>query len=93
MFKIVSSLKKVETFSSNHNMGAWNIWESMFDIVVRFKDSLLTGEEPMKMPLVAIQSAIGACYFGLLWDKQQVTAFVSTIFLQRKYVCKTNNFS
>ena len=35
MFKLVSSFKKVEAFSNCHNMSQWNIWESMFDVVVK----------------------------------------------------------
>ncbi len=71
MFKLVSSFKKVEAFSNCHNMSAWNIWESMYDLVVRFKDSVLSQEE-MKMPVEAVKGALSACYYGLLWDQHQI---------------------
>lgn len=71
MFKLVSSFKKVEVFSNCHNMNTWSIWENMFDVVIRFKDALIAREE-MKIPLEAIKSAVCSCYYGLVWDQNQI---------------------
>ena len=71
MFKLVSSVKKVEVFSNCHNMNAWNIWESLFDMMARFKDAVTNNEE-FKVPIDAIKSAISSCYYGLIWDQRQI---------------------
>jgi len=68
MFTLVSSLKKVECFYNPHNMSQWKIWESMFDILVKFKESVAANEE-IKLPVEALRSAICACYHGLVWDR------------------------
>jgi len=52
-------------------MSACNIWESMFELVVRTKDAVVAGEE-LKVPNEAVKSALSACYFCLLWDQQQI---------------------
>jgi len=62
---------QVEAFSNCHNMSACNIWESMYELVVRMKDAVLANEE-LKVPLEAVKSALSACYYCLLWDQQQV---------------------
>ena len=71
MFRLVSGFKKVEAFSNCHNMSAWNIWESMFDVLNKYKDSVATGEK-MRMPVEAVVSSLCSCYYGLLHDQHQV---------------------
>lgn len=71
MFKLISSFKKVEMFSNCHNMSHWSIWDSMFEVVTKYKEALMNNEE-LNIPPDAIKSAIAACYFGLVWDKHQV---------------------
>ena len=68
MFKLVSSLKKVESCYNAHNMNQWRIWETMFDILLKFKESV-SNQEEIKLPIEAVRSAICACYYGLIWDR------------------------
>ena len=71
LFTLVSSFKKVEAFSNCHNMSTWNIWESMFDVLVKYKDSMINKEE-LTIPLEAAKCALSSCYFGLVWDRKQL---------------------
>ncbi len=71
MFSLVSGLKKVEAFANCHNMGAWNIWEGMFDLVARFRDAISASED-MKVPVESVRSALAASYYCLLWDQHQI---------------------
>merc|ERR1719414_2769538 len=68
MFNLVSSLKKVEWFSNAHSMSQCKIWESMFDLLTKYKESIANSEE-LKIPVEAVKSSLCACYYGLIWDK------------------------
>merc|ERR1719245_624136 len=68
MFNLVSSLKKVECFSNAHSMSQCKIWESMFDLLTKYKESIANSEE-LKIPVEAVKSSLCACYYGLIWDK------------------------
>lgn len=61
-FNVVNSLKKVSIFYSCHNIGNWNIWNSIYRDVVEAK------EGNKSLPEEAIKYCISACYFGILWD-------------------------
>lgn len=69
MFTLVSSFKRVECFYSSHNIGQWAIWESMFDVIIKYKESMVNKEE-LKIPVEAVKSALCACFFGLIWDQE-----------------------
>ena len=49
------------------NKRTTNIWESMFDVLVKFKDAMVSQQE-LGLPLEAAKSALASCYFGLVWD-------------------------
>ena len=68
MFNLVSSLKKVECFSNAHSMSECKIWESMFEVLIKYKESIANNEE-IKLPVEAVKSSMCACYYGLIWDK------------------------
>ena len=68
MFNLVSSLKKVECFSNAHSMSQCRIWESMFEILTKYKESTANNEE-IKLPVEAVKSSMCACYHGLVWGK------------------------
>jgi len=67
-FALISSLKKVSTFSNCHDMGAMRIWHGLLDIVSKARDSLME-QQPLGVPEEAVKHALLACFFGLLWDK------------------------
>ncbi|XP_040580520.1 cohesin subunit SA-1 [Lepeophtheirus salmonis] len=70
-FHLVSSLRKVESFYSCHNMSQYNIWESMFSTTVKYKDSMIQdgGNKLLNMPTEAVKSALNACFYGLISDQ------------------------
>nr|CAD7397012.1 unnamed protein product [Timema cristinae] len=61
-FNVVHSLKKVSIFSQCHNLGHWNIWESIYKDIVEAKDG------NKSLPEEAVKYCICACFFGILWD-------------------------
>jgi len=69
VFALVSGLKKVSIFYNCHDMGNWNIWPGLLDIVSRARDSM-QDKVPLTIPEEAVKYCLLGCYFGLLWDKQ-----------------------
>ncbi|XP_063242671.1 cohesin subunit SA-1 isoform X2 [Bacillus rossius redtenbacheri] len=61
-FNVVTSLKKVSIFSQCHNLGQWNIWESLYRDIVEAKDGSKV------LPEEAVKYCISACFFGVLWS-------------------------
>lgn len=72
MFRLVSGFKKIEAFSNCHNMNAWGIWESIFEVLCKYKDASASGGDELKMPVEAVVSALCSCYFGLVHDQHQI---------------------
>uniref|UniRef100_A0A8D8W339 Cohesin subunit SA-2 n=1 Tax=Cacopsylla melanoneura TaxID=428564 RepID=A0A8D8W339_9HEMI len=65
-FALVSSLKKIAIFYSNHNMGQWNVWDSLFKTILEAQTV------PYKSPpQEGVQYCMRACFFSLLWDLHQ----------------------
>ena len=73
LFALVSSLKKVSIFYNCHDMGSWNIWPGLLEIVARARDTL-TEKQPLTIPEEAVKYCLLGCYFGLLWDKHSCLA-------------------
>merc|ERR1712088_735323 len=73
VFALVSSLKKVSIFYNCHDMGSWNIWPGLLEIVARARDTL-TDKQPLTIPEEAVKYCLLGCYFGLLWDKHSCLA-------------------
>ena len=71
VFALVSSLKKVSIFYNCHDMGHWNIWAGLLDIVTRARDCLLENQQ-VWVPEEAVKFALLGFYFGLLWDKNSL---------------------
>ena len=65
MFNLVSSLKKVECFSNAHNMSLCRIWESMFELLSKYKESIANNEE-LKIPVEAVKSSFCTYLFSSL---------------------------
>lgn len=61
-FNVVYSLKKVSIFYNCHNLGHWNIWDSIFRDIVEAKDG------SKSLPEEAIKYCIAACFFSIMWD-------------------------
>lgn len=70
-FFLKSTLKKVECFYNCHNLSDHNIWQSLFDLVIKSKE-----DSAMKIPEEAIKSAICGCFFGLLWDLNYIQSTI-----------------
>ncbi|KAI5744904.1 hypothetical protein M8J76_006416 [Diaphorina citri] len=62
-FNLVSSLKKIATFYSCHNMGQWNVWDTAYKTILEAQSN-----SPKAPPQEAVQYCMRACYFSLLWD-------------------------
>ena len=71
MFMLISSFRKLEVFSNAHNMNNWNIWESLFEVAGKCKESLANGEE-LLIPMDAIKSVIASLYYLLIWNQHQI---------------------
>jgi len=71
VYALVSSLKKVSIFYNCHDMGHWNIWSGLLDIVIKSRDCLLD-KQPLWVPEEAVKYCLLGCYFGLLWDKNSL---------------------
>ncbi|KAL1110344.1 hypothetical protein AAG570_007875 [Ranatra chinensis] len=69
-YSVVNSLKKVSIFYSCHNLGNWNIWESLFKDVEEAKDGTTS------LPEEAVKYCISSCYFGVLWDMYHVEELI-----------------
>ena len=75
LFALVSSLKKVSIFYNCHDMGSWDIWPGLLDIVVKSKDCLQE-RTALSIPEEAVKYCLLGCYFGLLWDKHSCLAAI-----------------
>jgi cohesin complex subunit SA-1/2 len=65
-FNLVQSLKKVSIFYACHNMGAWRIYELLFECIQKAKDG-------NKMyPDEAVKYCISSALFSVLWGLRQV---------------------
>merc|ERR1719325_52144 len=71
IFALISSLKKVSIFYNCHDMGQMRIWPGLLDIVSKSKDMLLE-RQPLNIPEEAVKYALLGCYFGLLWEKNNL---------------------
>merc|ERR1719325_184983 len=71
IFALISSLKKVSIFYNCHDMGQMRIWPGLLDIVSKSRD-LLVERQPLNIPEEAVKYALLACFFGLLWEKNNL---------------------
>jgi len=67
-FNLKSALKKVECFYTCHNLTNYGIWQSLFDLIAKYKEAMSSNKGEIGLPEEAAKSALCACYFGLLWD-------------------------
>ena len=70
-FALIYSLKRVSIFYNCHDMGQMRIWPGLLDIVSKSSDLLLE-RQPLNIPEEAVKYALLACFFGLLWDKNNL---------------------
>ncbi|XP_065348255.1 cohesin subunit SA-2-like [Cloeon dipterum] len=65
-FSLVHSLKKVSIFYACHNMGAWRIYELLYECIQKAKDG-------NKMyPDEAVKYCMSAAFFSILWGLRQL---------------------
>ena len=70
-FALISSLKKVSIFYNCHDMSQMRIWPGLLDIVLKARDTL-ADRQPLGIPEEAVKYALLACFFGLLWEKNNL---------------------
>ena len=49
----------------------WNIWSGLLDIIVKSRDCLMEKQQ-LWIPEEAVKYCLLGCYFGLLWDKNNL---------------------